>query len=144
MRRSDCVCDDALTKFSIGVISLFTGLALAALIAIHKWKRQVLSVTTKLGVACVASFMSFLMLVIASVVSAGINQTCRQFTVATGSSCAAIFSDGFFANDPNSRYVKNLSTVSAAAGAGWVAFLCWVVFAGFEWFSYRKEAQRWW
>jgi hypothetical protein len=114
------------------------------LLVYYKWKQQIPSRQMMLITACIATAMSFLMLIIASVVSAGLNATCDQFQRATGNSCETIFWNGFFADNPNVKYQKNLKTVSAAAGAGWVAFLCWSVFATFEWVTYRNEARRWW
>jgi hypothetical protein len=79
----------------------------------------------------------------ACVFSAGLSQTCNQFRNST-KSCAAVFGQGFFANDTKTIYPKNINSINAALGACWVVFFGWAGFAVTEWFAYRNSSLKWW
>jgi hypothetical protein len=96
-----------------------------------------------LGISLVWTLVS---LVIASIVTTGLNQTCREFEHNEQlRSCGAVFANGFFEGDPSKNGPgKNFNTVSSAAGAGWMVFLCWLGLSAYEYHVYRSATVQWW
>lgn len=117
---------------------------MAGIVIYHKRKFMIPKRNVLLGMAALSSLMTLFMLIIASVVTAGLKQTCSQFISLTGVPCADVFADGFFANDATTRYSKNLGTVSAAIGAAWATLISWAILTVYQWIQWRNEAQRWW
>ncbi|KAL2920149.1 hypothetical protein HK105_200215 [Polyrhizophydium stewartii] len=129
---------------SFGLFSFVAIAAIAGARFLFLRKRQEPSTRVIFAFALVASFMAFLFLIMASIVTAGLNQTCSGIESADTRSCGAVFHDGFFAGDTNKLYPKNLNTVRAAVGAGWMVLISWGAIAGIEWYSYRQTSNKWW
>jgi hypothetical protein len=95
-----------------------------------------------LGISLVWTLVS---LVIASLVTTGLNQTCREFEHNEKlRSCGAVFANGFFDGHIVPGPGKNLNIVSSAAGAGWMVFLCWLGLSAYEYHVYRRATVQWW
>lgn len=107
------------------------------------YKNEEPSKNVLMFLAGTASIFSCIFLIMASIVTAGVNQTCEQFRV-SGKSCGAVFGAGFFANDMKTVYYKNINTVNAVVGASWVSLLFWLGYAAFEIRNYRNSSLKWW
>ncbi|KAI8918543.1 hypothetical protein DFJ77DRAFT_455984 [Powellomyces hirtus] len=96
--------------------------------------------------ALVATMFVLVMLVAASVTTAGVNKTCTAIeSGAADKSCENTFNKGFYAVDgSNELEAKNLGTVRAAVSAGWLLVLGWGGYAAAEWWNWRVASQRWW
>ncbi|KAH6561677.1 hypothetical protein BASA50_000308 [Batrachochytrium salamandrivorans] len=135
-------CSIAISVGSFGFLALF-------LVAVARfwliWKAEQPSRRVVFVFAMTASIFAFIYLITASVVSGGLSKTCSEFAkVESFRSCSNVFSDGFFADTVAKLYSKSLTTVSAAAGAGWATCICWAALAGYEWVNYRVSANKWW
>ena len=129
-------------------VGSFGFLALFLLAAAHfwfVWKKEQPSKRVVYLFAMSASVMAFIFFITAAIVSAGLSQTCSQFSkVEQFRTCANVFSDGFFADTVAKLYSKNLTTISAAAGAGWMMCISWTALAIYDWVNYRVSANKWW
>ncbi|EGF84095.1 expressed protein [Batrachochytrium dendrobatidis JAM81] len=135
-------CSIAISVGSFGFLALFL---LAAAHFWFVWKKEQPSKRVVYLFAMSASVMAFIFFITAAVVSAGLSQTCSQFSkVEQFRTCANVFSDGFFADTVAKLYSKNLTTISAAAGAGWMMCISWTALAIYDWVNYRVSANKWW
>ncbi|KAJ3000592.1 hypothetical protein HKX48_003212 [Thoreauomyces humboldtii] len=98
--------------------------------------------------ALVGTLFTLVMLVGASLASAGLHKTCEALETASPdtSSCAAIFTRGFYSVQADKQVPegKKLSTVDAAVTVGWLSVLSWGAYSAFEWYQWRVASQRWW
>jgi hypothetical protein len=139
-RSSECTNLIVLGSFAI-VLTVFMAIMYLYFTTNDKIRPGNLSLT----VAILSSVFAVLCLIGAGTASAGIAQTCREFESLTGGDCAAVFSTGFlFDGDVSVTYYRNLATVVAAVNATWILFLSWVIFAGLEWYHWKKDNSKWW
>jgi hypothetical protein len=129
-------------SIAIGLISLFAGLVITAAVTYYTLKQLEIPSRGYFMFALLSGFLALLMLIMSSIVAAGIRQTCREMEANASSSCSGIFNTGFFSNDPKTYYSKNLTTVNAAMGAGWVSMLSWILFGVFSYF--QSKSTSWW
>lgn len=92
--------------------------------------------------AIIATVWTFISLIMAIVVATGVSQTCSEFEKA--GTCDSILAQGFFVDTMNKIYPKNLTTIRAVVGAGWVNLILWGLYAGYEWYKYRNSSLKWW
>jgi hypothetical protein len=133
-------CGASISMGTIGLLLLF---AVVGVRGYFMYKQEEPSRTVLMALAAVATLWSFVMIIMASVITAGVDKTCTEFRK-SGKSCGAVFGEGFFADRTTNVYYKNINTVNAAVGASWVTFVFWVVYAAFEWYSYRHASLKWW
>jgi hypothetical protein len=131
------------TSISMGTIGLFLLFAVVGVRGYFMYKQEEPSRTVLLSLASVATFWAMIMIIMASILTAGVDKTCSEFRK-SGKSCGAVFGEGFFADTTKTIYYKNINTVNATVGASWVTFIFWVVYASFEWYSYRHASLKWW
>ena len=94
-------------SIAIAAISLVLGMIIPIWIGVYKYKGQVVPGKTVLYYACIGSAMAFTTLVVASVISAGINSTCYEFNRKGSKDCAYVY---------DSILGVNFTTLKAAAG----------------------------
>ncbi|KAJ3323245.1 hypothetical protein HDV06_002012 [Boothiomyces sp. JEL0866] len=127
---------------SIGSIGILLLIAITASRMYYLLRSEEPARNVILGLAIIATVWTFISLIMAIVVAAGVSQTCSQFEKA--GSCGSILAQGFFVDTMNQIYPKNLTTINAVVGAGWVDFILWGLYAGYEWYKYRNSSLKWW
>jgi hypothetical protein len=78
-------------SIAIAAISLVLGMIIPIWMGVYKYKGQVVPSKTVLYYACIGSAMAFTTLVVASVISAGINASCYEFNRAGYKDCAFVY-----------------------------------------------------
>jgi hypothetical protein len=139
----DAISPSCGTSISMGTIGLLLLFAIVGVRGYLLYKQEEPSRTLLLSLASVASLWAFIMIIMASILTAGVDKTCSEFRKST-KSCGVVFGEGFFADTTKTVYYKNINTVNATVGASWVTFIFWVVYASFEWYSYRHASLKWW
>jgi hypothetical protein len=133
-------CGSAISMGSIGLFLLFV---ITIIRGYFIYKKEEPSRNVIMGLAVTGTFWAFVSLIMASILSAGVAKTCSEFTK-SGKTCGAVFGEGFFADITSLIYYKNINTVNATVGAGWMTFVSWAVYGAFEWYSYRHSSLKWW
>ncbi|KAJ3057096.1 hypothetical protein HK097_000560 [Rhizophlyctis rosea] len=129
----------------IGTLGIILSIAFLFISIAYNLRAKLRASRIILTLAVVASIFTFVALIGASMTSVGLKQTCSQFESVSNTSCEAVFATGFFYDGKvGETYRRNLATVAAAAGAGWVMVLSWAVYAALEWYNYKHESERWW
>lgn len=92
-----------------------------------------------------ASFLQVALSVCVAVLfTAGMVQTCNQFTQ-SGKTCENVFYTGFFyKNDVNMRYRRNIGVAWMGVICSWIMVVSWVVYSLKEILSVKYETNRWW
>ena len=92
---------------AIAAISLVIGMIIPLWIVRYKAKSQVIPTKVVFYCACISSAMAFMVLVVASIVSAGIKATCYEFSRFGRPDCAFVY---------DTYLGVNFNTLKAAAG----------------------------
>ena len=133
-------CGASVTFGSLALILLF---AIAIFRGYFLYKSEEPSRNVILGLFVISVGWTLVSIIMAIILSMGISKTCQEFEK-RGRSCGAIFGDGFFVNEKNDVYHKNIDTVYASNGAGWVVCIFWAMYAAFEYTAYKSSSLRWW
>jgi hypothetical protein len=134
--------------FSWAVITLLVAICLvAATVYVYKTDRQV-SRRSYYYIAITCVFISFIQLVMASIVSAGLSKTCSEFVKNDrGSSCSSVFNDGFFSVGTDGKFTghsKSFSSISSVQGANWVQVIFWGLTTFCVWAFWKESSDQWW
>ncbi|KAJ2989946.1 hypothetical protein HDV02_004698, partial [Globomyces sp. JEL0801] len=132
-------CSTAISYGWMGIFLLFASIGTRFYFL---YKKEEPSRTVLMVLASAASFWAFVSLIMGFVVSGGVAHTCEQFEK-SGKSCGAVFGEGFYANNKDVVYKKNINTINAATGSGWALVLFWIMYAAYEWHSYRHASLKW-
>ena len=133
-------CGASVTFGSLALILLF---AITLFRGYFLYRDQEPSRQVILSLFVITAVWTLVSIVMALILSLGISKTCQEFEK-RGRSCGAIFGDGFYVNDKGDVYRKNIDTVYASNGAGWVVCLFWGLYAAFEYTAYKSSSLRWW
>ncbi|KAJ3158633.1 hypothetical protein HDU86_002596 [Geranomyces michiganensis] len=131
----------------IGILGLLLSLLLGGFALYFLLTAQARAKRVIQAFALVASMYTLVILVGASLATAGINRTCDAIETGTvEQNCDTTFRGGFYSVDgtSNGTQTKNLGTVRAAITASWLLVLGWGGYAAAEWWSWRVASQRWW
>ncbi|KAI8894402.1 hypothetical protein BC833DRAFT_605023 [Globomyces pollinis-pini] len=130
-------------SISMGWIGILLLLAVTGIRFFFIYKKEEPSRNVVMALAGAAAVWTAISFIMAAIVSSGVGKTCSEFEK-SGKSCGAVFGEGFFANDINIIYKKNINTVNAAVGSGWTLVIFWGLYAAFEFYSYRNASLKWW
>ncbi|KAI9204391.1 uncharacterized protein BJ171DRAFT_581969 [Polychytrium aggregatum] len=122
---------------AIGAIGIILSLVLGAGSLFFLFRNESRAGRVILVFFVISTIYSILLLVASSVASAGIRTTCG-FLEQSGTSCDAIFAGGFF-EDTDQTYIKNLTTVYAAIGAGWFGLIVWIAYTVIEFRNWKAS-----
>ncbi|KAJ3078008.1 hypothetical protein HK102_004802 [Quaeritorhiza haematococci] len=132
------VSSSCAASLGIGLLGVILSLVFAG-IALYLTAKDIQPTRKYTLIAFVVSAIMSLILFIGAIVATdGVAKTCSQINT-SGAACSFIFQQGFFEKDNRTLYSKNLTTIIAAVGAGWVAFLSWIAFAFVEFRAWRRS-----
>ena len=138
----DAYSNSCLAALNIGGIGLCLSLLLLAARLYAHQKNIMISKQAIQILATSAAVWALVNLIMASIMSSGLRQTCSEFEK-SHQTCEHVFKAGFSVNAQTGAS-KSLGMASSAVGACWVLFLTLAAYSAIEWYNYRRANLQWW
>ncbi|KAJ3121450.1 hypothetical protein HK101_006744 [Irineochytrium annulatum] len=122
----------------LAIGGMILALAIGGLSLYYIVRAEFRAVKLIFAMALIAGAYTCAAIVMASIATAGITSTCKQFQ-SFGFGCSTVFSGGFFETDTQKTYAKNLNTINMAVASAWICATSWLAYAVLEFLNWRNS-----